>query len=208
MPVSYVPEFVAKTESFSNPLPRSFQAVSKTVSFVGSDACLSYVPEFVAKTESFSNPLPRSFLVKSLSDFAVGLEDDLLLCPVRALRIYLRRTDSFSHRGEMNKVTRLFISPRLSSHSLSKNAISFFLLEVIHDAGTSRLEVGSVKAHGIRGVSTSAAFHQNWSVSSVLESVTWRTNSVFASFYLRDLQHEFNDIRSLGPFVAAGERIS
>ena len=38
------------------------QAVSRTVSFVRSDACLSYVPEFVTKTESISNPLPHSFL--------------------------------------------------------------------------------------------------------------------------------------------------
>ena len=37
------------------------QVISRTVSFVNSDACLSYVPEFVAKTESFSNSLPRSF---------------------------------------------------------------------------------------------------------------------------------------------------
>ena len=31
---------------------------------------------------------------------------------------------------------------------------------------------------------------------------------MFASFYLRDLQHEFEGLRSLGPFVAVGERIS
>ena len=31
--------------------------------------------------------------------------------------------------------------------------------------------------------------------------------SVFPSFYLRDLQHEFDGILSLGPFVAAGSRI-
>ena len=43
----------------------------------------------MAKTESLSNPIPRSFLVKSLSDFAAGLQEELLLCPVRALRIYL-----------------------------------------------------------------------------------------------------------------------
>ena len=60
------------------------QVISRTVSLVNSDAFLSYVPEFVTMTESFSNPLPRSFLVKSLSDFAAGLEEDLLLCPVRA----------------------------------------------------------------------------------------------------------------------------
>ena len=98
------------------------QAVSRTVSFIHQDACLSYVPKFVAKTETFSNPLPCSFLVKPLSDFAVGLEDEVLLCPVRALHISLRRTDSFSPLPRC-----LFLSPRRSSRSMSKNAISFFL---------------------------------------------------------------------------------
>ena len=73
------------------------QAVSCYVSFVASDACLSYVPEFLAKTGSSSNPLPRSFLVKSLSDFAAGLELDLFLCPVRTLRIYLHRASSVAN---------------------------------------------------------------------------------------------------------------
>ena len=65
------------------------QALSSVVTFVHGDACLSYVPQFVAKSESLTRSIPRSFLVKSLSDFAVGLDDDLLLCPVRALHIYL-----------------------------------------------------------------------------------------------------------------------
>ena len=82
------------------------QALSRIVSFVGDDACLSYVPEFVAKSESLSRSIPRSFLVKSLSDFAAGLDDDLLLCPVHALRIYLNRTLSLAPSRR-----RLFVSP-------------------------------------------------------------------------------------------------
>ena len=178
------------------------QAVSRTVSFVRSDACLSYVPEFVAKTESISNPLPRSFLVASLSDFVAGLDDELLLCHVRALRIYLDRTSSFSPLPHHH-----FLSPRRPSDASTKNAISFFLREVIHGAGAARPEVGSVRAHSVRGISTSAAFHKNWSVASVLKSATWHSSSIFASFYLRDLQHEFDGLRSLGPFVVAGERL-
>ena len=178
------------------------QALSSTVSFIQSETCVSYVPEFVAKTESLSNPLPRSFLVRSLSDFAAGLEEYLLLCPVRALRIYLQRTASFSPRPR-----RLFVSPRRPSHSLSKTAVSFFLCEVISEADMARPEVDSVLAHSIRGVSTSAAFHSNWSVASVLKAATWCSNSVFASFCLRDIQHELDDLCSLGLFVAAGERV-
>ena len=178
------------------------QALSSVVTFVGGDACLSYVSEFVAKSESLTCSIPRSFLVKSLSDFAAGLDDDLLLCPVRALRVYLDKTCPLAPVRH-----RLFVSPRWPSRALSKDAVSFFLRDVITAAGAARPEVGSVRAHDIRGVSTSVAFHHNWSVSTVLESATWSSSLVFSSFYLRDIQHEYDGIRSLGPFVAAGSRI-
>ena len=178
------------------------QALSSLVTFVGADACLSYIPQFVAKSESLTRSIPRSFLVKSLADFAAGLDTDLLLCPVRALRLYLPRARSLSPGRH-----RLFVSPRRPSRAMSKNAVSFFLREVISAAGAARPHVGSLRAHDVRSISTSVAFHRNWSVSSVLESATWASSSVFSSFYLRDIQHEFDGLLSLGPFVAAGTRI-
>ena len=178
------------------------QALSSIVTFVGADACLSYIPQFVAKSESLTRSIPRSFLVKSLADFAAGLDTDLLLCPVRALRLYLLRARSLSPGRH-----RLFVSPRRPSRAMSKNAVSFFLREVISAAGAARPQVGSLRAHEVRSVSTSVAFHRNWSVTSVLESATWASSSVFSSFYLRDIQHEYDGLLSLGPFVAAGSRI-
>ena len=122
-------------------------------SFVGGVACLSYVPEFVAKSESLSRSIPRSFLVKSLSDSAAGLDVDLLLCPVRALRIYLDRTLSLAPSRR-----HLFVSPSCPTRAMSKNAVSFLLCAVIHGAAASRPVVGSVRAHDFRGVSTSVVF--------------------------------------------------
>ena len=140
--------------------------------------------------------------MKSLSDFAAGFPDDLLLCPVRALWLYLQRTSAVPNRPR-----HLFVSPRSPSRSMSKNGISYFVREVIHEAGASR-EVGvPVRTHSIRGISTSTAFYKNWSVSSVLTAASWRSNSVFAAFYLRDLHFEYESLRSLGPFMAAGEQI-
>ena len=98
------------------------QALSSIITFVAGDACLSYIPQFVAKSESLTRSIPRSFLVKSLADFAAGLDTDLLLCPVRALRLYLLRARSFSPGRH-----RLFVSPRRPTRPLSKNAVSFFL---------------------------------------------------------------------------------
>ena len=99
------------------------QAVSRDVSFSGSDAFLSYLPEFRAKTELAVNPLPRSFSVRSLDGFVGDPPDELLLCPVRVLRAYLSRTSSITPRPRT-----LFVSPRSTSRSLSKNALSSFFV--------------------------------------------------------------------------------
>ena len=101
------------------------QAVSRTLSFVRSATCLSYVPEFVTKTEFISNPLSRSFLVASLSDFAVGMDGELLLYPVRALRISSEQDFLFFSSYSSS----LFLSPGCPSQALSKTAISLFLQE-------------------------------------------------------------------------------
>ena len=178
------------------------QAFSRVVSFSSTSAGLSYVPEFLAKTETAVRPLPRSFLIQSLQDFAAGLQEELLLCPVCSLREYLRRTSKF-----INRPRRLFVSPRCPSRAMSKNGISFLLREVIAQSGASSEEVATPRVHSIRSIAISSAFFKNWLIASVLESASWKSNSVFTSFYFRDLQYVFEGVCSLGPFVAAGERI-
>ena len=147
-------------------------------------------------------PLPRSFSIQSFQDFAAGLPEDLLFCPVRSLRECLRRTSSF-----VNRPCQLFVCPRLPSRAMLKNGISFLLREVIVNSGASSEDGAAPRAHSIRGIATSSAFFKNWSISSVLEAASWKSNTVFTSFYLRNLQYVFEGVRSLGPFVAAGERI-
>ena len=114
------------------------QALSCSMSFSSSAAAVSYVPEFLAKTESAVHPLPRTFAIQSLSDFAAGLPDELLLCPVRALSKYVARTTHFVDRPR-----RLFVSPRRPSRAMSKNGISYLLREVIVHSGTSSNDVAA-----------------------------------------------------------------
>ena len=186
------------------------QAVSAEVSSSGDDLFLSYLPEFRAESES-SCPLPRSFSVHSLHDFVGDLPDELLLCPVHALRPYLSRTASLPSR------------PCAPSCFLSKNALSFFICDVITEAysssgsplpsvpfssslpsGSSRSS-SSLRAHGVRGMASSFAFHRNASLASILEAATWSSASVFTSFfYLKDVQFSSSSGFSLGLVVAAG----
>ena len=173
-------------------------ALSRWVAFQGKDLSLSYLPEFVAKTEPERNPLPQFFVVKSLEDFVGELPEDRLLCPVRAVCIYLEPVASIAPRPRA-----LFVSPSCLTRALSKNALSFFLRRVIKDSG-SVVDGSSPRAHSIRGVATSALFLRNWSVSKVLEAATWRSSPIFASFYLRAISFVLDGCHSLGPFVAAG----
>ena len=120
------------------------QVLSRRVSFSSSSAGLSYVPEFVAKTETASRPLPRSFEVQSLEDFAAGVPEDLLLCPVRALSAYLARTSNIANRPR-----RLFVSPKCPSRAMSKNGISYMLRELIVQSGASSQSGQAPRAHSI-----------------------------------------------------------
>ena len=138
------------------------------------------------------------------------LPDELLLCPVRALRLYHARTACISPRPRS-----LFVSLR----SLSKNALSFFLRDVISRAyssssfsapssaagpSSSSSAPSSPRAHSVRGVAASWAFARNASLSSVLAAASWSSSSVFTSFYLSDVQFSSSHGFSLGPLVAAG----
>ena len=100
------------------------------------------------------------------------------------------------------------MSSRNPSRAMSKNGISYLLRAVIVPSGASSNDAAAPKAHSIRGIATSSAFFKNWSLASVLEAASWRSNTVFTSFCLKDVQYIFNDVRSLGPFVASGVRIA
>ena len=105
-----------------------------------------------------------------------------------------------SIRGEslsfVNRPRRLFVSFRRPSRAMSKNGISFLLREVIVHSGDSSEDGTAPRAHSILGIATSSSFFKNWSISSILEAASWKSNTVFTSFYFRDLQYAFEGVRS------------
>ena len=176
------------------------QALSFSVSRRGDDLVLHYDPFFLAKTESVSNPLPRSVIVQSLADF-VGDLPERVLCPVRAVR-YLRR----AARSVEFTPSRLFVSPSDPRRSMSKNAMSFFLRQLITE---SRAVSSSVppRAHDIRGIATSLNYYSNLSLSTIKEAATWKSNRVFAMRYLKDMSATRSRLKDMGPLIAAGSAV-
>ena len=120
------------------------------------------------RTQTAVRSLPRTFAIQSLSDFAAGLPDEMLLCPVWALSEYVARTSRF-----VNRPQRLFVSSCSPSRAMSNNGFSYLLLGVIVHFGASSNDVAAPKAHSIRGIVTSSAFFfffMTWSLPSMLEA--------------------------------------
>ena len=155
---------------------------------------------FLAKTESVSNPLPRSVIVQSPADF-VGDLPERVLCPVRAIR-YLRR----AARSVEFTPSRLFVSPSDPTRPMSKNAMSFFLRQLITESVAVSSSVPP-RAHDIRGIATSLNCYSNLSISAIKEAATWKSNRVFAMRYLKDMSTTRSRLRGMGPLIAAGSAV-
>ena len=176
------------------------QALSFSVSFQGEDLVLYYDPFFSAKTESVINPLPRSVVVPSLSDFAGDLPERLH-CPVRAVK-YLRK----AARSASFIPPRLFVSPKNPKRSMSKNAMSFYLRQLIIDSGAVS-SAHPPRAHDIRGIATSLNYYSNLSLTSLMQVATWKSKRVFASRYFKEVSATQDNIQQFGPLVIAGDRL-
>ena len=151
--------------------------------------------------------LQRNFLIEELGSL-VGQEEEALLCPVRALKVYLDRTKPLVG----NNMNRLFVSPKKPTNPASKNALTSLTKAVIKEAHESLLPdlipILKVKTHELRGVSTSMSFHHNLSLQAVIEVAQWRCQSVFASHYLKDISLSYDDCCTLGPLLMAGTVIT
>ena len=92
---------------------------------------------------------------------------------------------------------------------MSQAALSFFLREAIRAAHVSLPDslCPTLKVHApdVRGIATSLLLWKNSPIASILTDACWKTRSVFADHYLRDIQRQEGDVFALGPIVAAGD---
>ena len=166
---------------------------------------LSFAPDFVAKTQKPGDPLAyfEDLAVPSLADFVGSDPAEMLLCPVRAMRYYIRRTAPYRPVYS----TRLFLGTGRAKKEVARNTISFWIRRVVRLAYSEMPDgepaLSKVPVHEVRALSTSVLFRRNLSLGQVMRAAQWRCASTFSSFYLRDLTHKYLDTFSLGPLVAA-----
>ena len=163
------------------------------VQFSDQSVSLSTFPGFLAKNQ-LPSVLSSPISLPSLSG------QDSLLCPVRALKIYLERVLS---RRKGRK--RLFIS-HLDSYDkeISCDTISRWIVQTIKLAyGTRKLNQVSVNAHEVRALASSWAWSNKVPLDDIVKAGFWSSENSFIKFYLRDVSIFASSLASLGPVVAA-----
>ena len=166
------------------------------------EVSFAFVTGFVAKTQDPSSPAPRfeGFTVLALPN-ARKNRNGRLLCPVRAVKVYLDRTASHRPRCE-----RLFVTAGRSKKEIAKTTVSFWLRKTIsraYELSGTALPVPAPRARETRGIAPSILFRKNFAVDQVLKAGTWRRHTTFTRHYLRDIAHKSLDTFHLGPVVAA-----
>ena len=166
------------------------------------EVSFAFVTGFVAKTQDPSSLAPRfeGFSVPALTN-ARKNRNGRLLCPVRAVKVYLDRTAP--HRPQCE---RLFVTAGRSKKEISKTTVSFWLRKTIsraYELSGTALPVPAPRARETRGIVSSILFRKNFAVDQVLKAGTWRRHTTFTRHYLRDIAHKSLDTFHLGPVVAA-----
>jgi integrase len=134
---------------------------------------------------------------------------DNLLCPVRALNIYVNRT-----RKKRMNISQLLIACNLRgpARPAHKNSISNWTKNTIADAyGASTESMGSAlhrSTHEIRALSASLALLRNCNIEAILKQCRWANQSTFTSFYLREARLINDNLFTIPPLMAAGEVIT
>ena len=166
------------------------------------EVSFAFVTGFVAKTQDPSSLAPRfeGFTVPALPN-ARKNRNGRLLCPVRAVKVYLDRTASHRPRCQ-----RLFVTAGRSKKEIAKTTVSFWLRKTIslaYELSGTALPLPAPRAREMRGIAPSILFRKNFAVDQVLKAGTWRRHTTFTRHYLRDIAHKSLDTFHLGPVVAA-----
>lgn len=162
---------------------------------------LRFLPEFRAKNQRPSDPSP--VIVIPPLDRLVGRQDpDYVNCPVRALKIYRKRSNRFRALSQR----QLFLSVNLDySKDIRPTTLSRWISNLITQAYKS--QVGQVRGWGVgacwpllsarthetRAWASSLAASRSSSIADVLEAAYWRSEDVFISHYLRDVARRRED---------------
>ena len=152
--------------------------------FNQSDGSVSLIVQagFLVKNQLPSiSPVP--IIIPSLARTCKREQLDRLLCPIRALKFYLKMTSSYYQRQlrylESFGFKMGIYTIKLAYRKLINRDISFL----------------KIKAHEVRALSSSWAFFDKVPLDEILKVAVRNHSSMFAKFYLRDTSSKSPEVR-------------
>ena len=117
----------------------------------------------------------------------MSLKEDRSLCPVRALRYYLDKTQDLRQGKEL-----VFISFKKGfAKDTSPATISSWIKQTVilcyELSDQEALTLHQVKAHDVRAFAASKAFQGGISLDQIMSACHWKSHNTFTQFYLKDV---------------------
>ena len=155
----------------------------------GTEASIRPFAGFFPKNATPEN-IPPPVLIPGISHLYGHRELDRLLCPVRAIKLYLSRSEE---RAKSLNAQRLFIhwekDTNLKSSHLSKWLVEL-IQEAHQEASPEVLQLQGVSGHQVRSLASSWAYFKDVPLSQIRDSVGWRSRDVFTAHYLKDVSSD------------------
>ena len=157
-------------------------------------------PGFLAKNQ-LSSICPDPIVIPNLACISNREHSDRLLCPIRALKFYLKMTKPYRQNR-----TRLF-QPIKGKQDISKSSVarwrSYTIKHAYRKLTRKDFPFLKIKVHEVRALSSSWAFFDKVPLNEILKAAVWNQSSTFAKFYLRDMSQQLHNLQDLGLIVAA-----
>ena len=167
--------------------------------------------DFVAKSHTAKNPKGAFDSVRIPALTIVGREDpEHKLCPVRAIRWYLSKTETI--RKEFKEPRPLFLPVKEGKKDpIRKQTISSWIKQTItlayERATDGDFQLVRARSHHLRALSTTWNFQHSLNLQQILDAASWASHTPFTSFYLKEMSEVKDDLYKLGPLVMAQQVI-
>ena len=166
--------------------------------------------KFIAKTQVKTGVKLRPFRIPSLTGVVAGdLPLDRKLCPCRAIKHYLKRSEPIRKKDSSKSLFFVSYDPRKKG-DICKNTLSGWISQLIRycysQPGSKALELSGTRAHEVRAYATSLVSKGTTALEDILQAGNWKRHNTFTQHYLRDLSNLEGELIKLGPLVA-GQRV-
>ena len=159
---------------------------------------LAFLPEFLAKNQNPQDISPN-VSIKRLDNFCGPKEPDAQNCPVRALKMYRKKTQTM--RSPNQRCLFISYNPSMAK-DIRVSTISRWLRTLIIEAYKfldkqsvllpAPIPLSSPRAHETRAWASTLAL-RSVPLSQLLQAGYWRSEDVFINHYLRDVSRRKED---------------